>query len=207
MRRFLAVEFATTIRHDGHGGVTDELATPEALAGWLAERADLFSPPLDVEAAHCDEALLAEVVGLRQAVRALFARAVRPGPPSPADAHRLLPMEEAMARLNAAVAREPITLRLEWPDGQPPSTSPESRTEDQRIRLIASLARSTTAFLTGPFRERLRACTAPRCVRYFVQGHGRQEWCKPSCANRARAARYYERQRSVRAERDGAADS
>ncbi|WP_440101770.1 CGNR zinc finger domain-containing protein [Streptosporangium sp. H16] len=48
-------------------------------------------------------------------------------------------------------------------------------------------------FLTGPRREDLRACTAPRCVRYFVKKHGRQEWCKPSCGNRARAARHYRR--------------
>lgn len=207
MRRFLAVEFAITIRHDGQGGVTDELSTPEALGQWLAERDELFEPRLDVEALRCDAALLAEVVALRQAVRALFARAVRPGPPSPADAHRLLPFEDAMARLNDAVAREPMTVRLAWPEGEPPSTTPQSGTADQRIRLLASLARATTAFLTGPFRERLRACTAPRCVRYFVQGHGRQEWCKPSCANRARAARYYQRQRSGRAAADGVTDA
>ncbi|WP_433213714.1 CGNR zinc finger domain-containing protein [Microtetraspora malaysiensis] len=31
-------------------------------------------------------------------------------------------------------------------------------------------------------------------MRYFVKSHGRQEWCKPSCGNRARAARHYRRQ-------------
>ncbi|GAA3878960.1 CGNR zinc finger domain-containing protein [Streptomyces sedi] len=207
MRRFLAVEFATTIRHDAQGGVADELSDPEALARWLDERAELFTPRLDTSASRCDEELLAEVVALRRAVRALFARAVHPGPPSPADAHRLLPLEEAMARLNDAVAREPITVRLEWPEGEPPSATPQPGTDDERIRLVAALARSTTAFLTGPFRERLRACTAPRCVRYFVQGHGRQEWCKPGCADRARAARHYRRRRSAQAAQDPGADS
>jgi hypothetical protein len=37
---------------------------------------------------------------------------------------------------------------------------------------------------------------APRCVRYFVKVHGRQEFCQPSCGNRARAARFYHRQRA-----------
>jgi predicted RNA-binding Zn ribbon-like protein len=64
---------------------------------------------------------------------------------------------------------------------------------DGNVRLIATLARAAIDFLSGPHREQLRACNAPRCVRYFVKTHGRQEWCKPSCANRARAARHYQR--------------
>ncbi|MER6008280.1 CGNR zinc finger domain-containing protein [Nonomuraea angiospora] len=56
-------------------------------------------------------------------------------------------------------------------------------------------------FLSGPQREQLRSCNAPRCVRYFVKSHGRQEWCKPSCGNRARAARRYQRH-SATAARD-----
>ncbi|MFF4789736.1 CGNR zinc finger domain-containing protein [Streptomyces sp. NPDC001276] len=70
-----------------------------------------------------------------------------------------------------------------------------STESDPKVRLVATLARAAIDFLSGPQRERLRACPAPRCVRYFVQGHGRQEWCKPSCGNRARAARHYRRQR------------
>jgi predicted RNA-binding Zn ribbon-like protein len=62
--------------------------------------------------------------------------------------------------------------------------------------LTATLARAAIDFLTGPQRERLRACAAPRCVRYFVKAHGRQEWCKPSCGNRARVARHYRRHRA-----------
>ncbi|WP_225853148.1 CGNR zinc finger domain-containing protein [Micromonospora sp. AMSO1212t] len=47
-------------------------------------------------------------------------------------------------------------------------------------------------------RERLRACPAPRCVRYFLQEHARQQWCKPSCGNRARVARHYQRHQAER---------
>jgi predicted RNA-binding Zn ribbon-like protein len=57
------------------------------------------------------------------------------------------------------------------------------------------LALAVTDFLTGSLAPRLRSCQAPRCVRYFVQEHGRQQWCKASCGNRARAARFAERHR------------
>ncbi|MFI9597778.1 CGNR zinc finger domain-containing protein [Nonomuraea sp. NPDC052265] len=60
-------------------------------------------------------------------------------------------------------------------------------------------ARAAIDFLSGPQREHLRACNAPRCVRYFVKSHGRQEWCKPSCGNRARAARHYQRHNATTA--------
>ncbi|WP_188285939.1 CGNR zinc finger domain-containing protein, partial [Streptomyces sp. CBMA29] len=66
-------------------------------------------------------------------------------------------------------------------------------------RLAAALARAAVAFLAGPERELLRACPAPRCVRYFVKEHARQEWCKPSCGNRARVARHHARQREEQA--------
>ncbi|MEV3984529.1 CGNR zinc finger domain-containing protein [Nonomuraea sp. NPDC049758] len=70
----------------------------------------------------------------------------------------------------------------------------------RRGKLIAALARAAIEFLSGPQRERLRACNAPRCVRYFVKSHGRQEWCKPSCGNRARAARHYQRHNATTAQ-------
>ncbi|MZD03920.1 hypothetical protein GTW43_02320, partial [Streptomyces sp. SID5785] len=67
-------------------------------------------------------------------------------------------------------------------------------------RLVAALARAAIGFLAGEDRRRLRACHAPRCVRYFLKEHPRQEWCTPSCGNRARVARHHERHNS-RAER------
>lgn len=114
----LALDLAVTIRHDGHGGITDDLADPEGLAVWVRERAallDCAEPPVTV-----DEALHTAVRELRAALRSLFARAVRPGPPSSADAHRLLPGAEAIRRLNAAAALVPTVPRLSWePDARP----------------------------------------------------------------------------------------
>ncbi|GAA0973223.1 CGNR zinc finger domain-containing protein [Nocardiopsis tropica] len=193
MQRHLALELASTIRHDGSGGVADDLDTVPDTARWLASVADLL-PGAQVLGSGADEDLRDQVLALRGAVRALLARAVRPGPPSPADAHRLLPAEQALERLNSAASREPVVPRLRWDEGDVPVVELRSGGGACDTRVVAAMARSAIALLHGPDRERLRACTAPRCVRYFVQSHGRQQWCGTACGNRARAARHYERQ-------------
>ncbi|WP_299540076.1 ABATE domain-containing protein [uncultured Streptomyces sp.] len=190
-----ALALVNTVRHDGAGGVTDDLATVGGTAEWL----DGLPGPLAGDSATdaalvVDDRLRQDIVALRQAVRALFARALAPGPASPADAGRLMPADRALELLNAAAARTPVVPRLDWPDG--PDAVPVVRTlsakhGDPGARTVAALARAAVDFLAGPERARLRACTAPRCVRYFVKSHGRQEWCKTSCGNRARAARHY----------------
>ncbi|MDX2526515.1 CGNR zinc finger domain-containing protein, partial [Streptomyces europaeiscabiei] len=138
-----------------------------------------------------DEAALTAVRDLRGAVRALFARAVSPGEPSPADAARLLPVPEALERLNEAAALAPTVPVLTWGPGAEPVVRHEPATGEDP--LTAVLARAALAFLASPERQRLRACHAPRCVRYFLKEHPRQEWCRPSCGNRARVARHHER--------------
>ncbi|GGY98698.1 CGNR zinc finger domain-containing protein [Streptomyces poonensis] len=197
MERWPALELASTIRHDGDGGVTDDLATVQGTTRWIRAQSDLpagHAPAGDIAA---DEELRTEIVALRRAVRALFARAVSPAPPSPADARRLMPADQALAHLNAVAAREPVAPQMDWPLDGAPVTRLLSAEDDPKVRFLAALARAAVEFLSGPQRTRLRACTAPRCVRYFVQSHGRQEWCKPSCGNRARAARHYRRQRTA----------
>ncbi|MEV5494071.1 CGNR zinc finger domain-containing protein [Nonomuraea fuscirosea] len=188
-----ALELASTIRHDGDGGVADDLDTPVGATRWVRQQGESLGDQVDVARFVVDDGLWNEIIELRRAVRALFAHAVSPAPPSRADAHRLMPVEQALARLNAAAAREAVVPRLDWPKGAPPRTVVFSAEPDAGVRLVAALARATIDFLSGPERERLRACNAPRCVRYFVKSHGRQEWCKPSCGNRARVARHYER--------------
>ncbi|WP_431965120.1 CGNR zinc finger domain-containing protein [Actinacidiphila sp. bgisy160] len=189
MERYLALELVSTIRHDGDGGVTDDLGDASALTAWVREHLP------EAGGLTADDTSLRDVLALRRAVRALFARAVAPGPPSSADARRLMPAGEALAHLNAAAARVPVAPRLVWDAGRAPVTrlEPGAEPADPAARIVAELARAAVDFLAGPERERLRACTAPRCVRYFVKSHGRQEWCKPSCGNRARVARHYRR--------------
>ncbi|MYS19676.1 CGNR zinc finger domain-containing protein [Streptomyces sp. DvalAA-14] len=205
----LALDLAITIRHDGRGGVADDLAAPDGLTRWVGEHAAaLRVHGYAVPAAEFAEAAagggLAAVVEVRTAVRALFARAVRPGPPSSADADRLPSAEQALGRLNAASALVPVTPLLDWPpDGPPAARTAVPGTASPEDRLTAALARAAIAFLTGPDREKLRACPAPRCVRYFIKEHPRQEWCKPSCGNRARVARHHARHRGTPASTTG----
>jgi predicted RNA-binding Zn ribbon-like protein len=127
-------------------------------------------------------------MALRRAIRALFAQAVYPDPPGKPD-DRTLDPGIALAILNSAAAAVLRAPQLDWPD-----TLRHSATEaDPTTRLLAEFARSAIDLLTGDDRKRLRACPAPRCVKYFVQDHPRQAWCKPSCGNRARVSRYYQR--------------
>ncbi|MFE1292751.1 CGNR zinc finger domain-containing protein [Streptomyces sp. NPDC058751] len=195
MGRWLALELASTIRHDGDGGVVDDLATAHGATRWIQAQADLLAGRVPAGGAAVDDGLRTEITELRRAVRALFARVVAPAPPSPADARRLMPADQALAHLNAVAAREAVVPQLDWPSDGVPSARLLSTENDPGVRLVAALARAAIDFLSGPQRVRLRACSAPRCVRYFVKSHGRQEWCKPSCGNRARAARHYQRQR------------
>ncbi|MER7282778.1 ABATE domain-containing protein [Dactylosporangium sp. NPDC000244] len=185
----LSLSLVSTIRHDGDGGVADDLDTVEGLADWLAAAPDLGVAP-------ATEDLRLRVTELRAAVRSLFARAVRPLEPSRADAHNLIDVEAALARLNAAASGlGPPT--LQWPPDGAPRLSYQLTATTAEGRLLATLAEAATRFLAGPDVTRLRACPAPRCVRYFLQDDPRQAWCKPSCGNRARVARHYQRHRNM----------
>jgi predicted RNA-binding Zn ribbon-like protein len=195
MQRWLALELAGTIRHDGNGGVADDLATPAGLSSWMRSRQDQLEPQI-VDTHLPDEHALAAVVAVRTAVRALLARAVAPAAPSRADADRLPKAADALAYLNRVAARVPTILSLDWPDdaGQLPSMRfTDTSVTDPVDRLTSILAREAMLFLADADSRRLAACNAPRCVRYFLKEHGRQEYCKPSCSNRARAARHYQR--------------
>ncbi|MFF2847703.1 CGNR zinc finger domain-containing protein [Streptomyces sp. NPDC058001] len=195
----LALDLALTVRHDGHGRVTDDLTEPSGLTHWVRERQDTLTAVCASDTPFtADAASLAAVREVRAAVRALFAHAVHPGEPSPADAHRLLPAADAVARLNTAAGRVPTVPVLHWTEDAEPVVrhAPVGPATGADL-LAAVLATAALAFLTGPDRTRLRACHAPRCVRYFLKEHPRQEWCKPSCGNRARVARHHERHRST----------
>lgn len=186
----LSLALVTTIRHDGNGGVADDLDTVAGLADWLTVTTGLGAvPPV------ATEELRRRVTTLRAAIRSLFARAVHPLEASRADARNLIDVETALAQLNAAATGlGPPTLH--WPAGSAPRLVYPMTATDAAGRLLAALAEAATGFLAGPDVARLRACPAPRCVRYFLQDDPRQAWCKPSCGNRARVARHYQRHRS-----------
>ncbi|MFF0343701.1 CGNR zinc finger domain-containing protein [Kribbella sp. NPDC004875] len=199
----LAFAVAATIKHDGRGGIADLLCTPDEAHGWLREHepqlADVLGAPLPIELGRflrpfreeilptADEAWR-ELVRMRGAVRALFARAVAPGAPSKADADRLMDLQDALRAVNQA-ADQLGTTYLDWADE--PYTRWSSPAEDPIALLAGAVGRSAIDFLTGPDRRRLRACPAARCVKYFLQEDPRQQWCSPSCGNRERVNRHY----------------
>jgi predicted RNA-binding Zn ribbon-like protein len=192
MSHQLALALVATIGHDGNGGVADDLADVAGLAAWLREQAEALRE-YGAEPRPADERTRRAVVAVRRAARTLFAHAVRPGPPSRADSSSLLPVPDALAHLNEAAGRVPVRPALSWPDGSMPAVAWRCAPTDAHLRLIAGLARATIGFLASPARADLLACPAPRCVRYFLKDHPRQTWCTPSCGNRARVSRHYQR--------------
>ncbi|NUP61747.1 MAG: hypothetical protein HOW71_06170 [Nonomuraea sp.] len=182
----LTLEFAGTVRADRSGPI-DRLSDAAAMTAWVREHAaDLRVPP-DFAAT---EELREQTVRLRQAVRALLARAVAPEPPSPADADDLPGFAESLTLVNATVLAVPTVPQLSWA-GEPTLTTVPAVQASASARLRGRLAGAAVEFLAGPDRALLRTCGAPRCVLYFVKEHPRQEWCSTACGNRARAARHY----------------
>ncbi|MEV0789185.1 ABATE domain-containing protein [Kribbella sp. NPDC050459] len=188
----LAFALAATIKHDGHGGIDDLLSTPEEAAVWLADHAELVAEVLGRRVGPAAVEAWPELVGIRRAVRALFARAVAPGAPSKADADRLMDADAAVRMVNRAADRLG-SQRLEWPADGEPVVRRVARTEDPVALVTGAVGRSAIDFLAGPDRARLRACPAARCVKYFLQDDPRQTWCSPACGNRERVNRHYRR--------------
>jgi predicted RNA-binding Zn ribbon-like protein len=185
----LAVEFANTLVHDGRGGVDDLLSTVPAARTWLTDRG--LGPAADYES----------LLTARSATRALFAAAVAPRPASRADNGRAsMPAETALRLLQGSV--DAIAPATRYGYGAGGVTVTRTTELEPSAAAVGTLALAVLELLASPAADELRACQAPRCVRYFRK-HRRQEWCKPSCANRARVARYAERHQGTAANQVG----
>jgi predicted RNA-binding Zn ribbon-like protein len=190
----LALELARTIRHDGHGGLLDTLASDEGVEAFLEQTApeveQVVGRSLELSSSDVSPAL----VELRSVVRNLFARAVRPAAPTRVELAAPLDPATALRRLNRT-ADFLGTPQLSWADDADlPTTTWSARSSDPLRLLTGAVARSAIDFLSGPDVLRLRACPAARCVRYFLQTDPRQTWCSPSCGNRERVNRHYRKQ-------------
>ena len=158
MERWLALELAGTIRHDGDGGIADDLEDSSGLTAWVRDRKVLLGPGIAAGEFIADERARLAVVNVRTSVRALFARMVSPAPPSRADAHRLPPAGEALAELNRIAARVPVTVALAWETGATPSVRMTGSAPGDSVEsLVAALARDAIEFLTDPDGRRLAA--------------------------------------------------
>jgi len=176
----LAIDLLSTLRHE-HDAVVDDLADAHQAAAWLRDRR------LDAADGAQTPALL---VRLRELVRRLLTTAVD-GTPSPPD---------VVAQISRLAAGAPLTLTARpHPDGT--VTVERASHGDPDATLMADLARSALILLAEPARDRLRLCRAPGCVLFFLQQDPRQQWCSPTCGNRARVARHYAR-RNTRQDAD-----
>ena len=148
----------------------DELAGPEELRGWLAER-DLIAADARVSRADFNRA-----IEVREGLRALLM------------ANNGMPLdEERVARLDRAAGRAGV--RVVFTAGSEPRLAPESGGVDGAIaRLLAIVA---GAVEQGRW-ARLKACPREVCfwVFYDRSKNLSSKWCAMSvCGNRTKKAR------------------
>jgi len=171
-----AVRFMNTVWAD-RAGVHDALADRDDLVTVL----DALGSPSEVEVTEPD---LRRARRLRDALRRIAA--------SETDDDR----PRALTDLSLAAALDEVNQSLgDRPSGRLEHTGAGWRwdTGTSTVRhALAELAREGSLLFAQPDHP-VRACRAPGCVLYFIQQHGRREWCSPECGNRARAARHYAR--------------
>jgi predicted RNA-binding Zn ribbon-like protein len=154
----------------------EHLVTPADLDDWLL-RADVVDRP-----PHADAADLAAARTLREAVYALLVAAT---------AGRPLP-RPALATVNTAAARPPVTVRL--------TASRERRREGDASAALASVARAALELLGGEELARVRWCEGEACTHPFLDRSraGRRRWCgMAGCGDRAKARAYRARRREA----------
>lgn len=153
------------------------LTDPGALAAWL--RAESLQPGAGPTAEE-----LAAFVELREALY-LLARAALDGTRPPAAAVRAL---------NVALQHDTP------PQLTASDTGVQAHRPDSATVVLGRIARDAAETLTGPARERLRACGDDTCGGIFLDDSGRRRWCSDAlCGSRARVRAHRARAQSGRA--------
>jgi predicted RNA-binding Zn ribbon-like protein len=171
----LAIELSNTL-FARNGAEVDGLSTTDGVQEWieaLGER--LHDPPRPTEP------LRRALVGLRSDIRSILSATVG----------GVAPPRSAVRAVSASSEQAPVWLELTWQGGAATATTRRQGPPGQG--LCAQIADSLTLLVTGDDAPRLRACPAPGCLGFFLQDHGRREFCSTSCATRARVARHYQR--------------
>jgi predicted RNA-binding Zn ribbon-like protein len=166
-------------RRNREADAVEYLERPADLADWLGA-AGLITGQAQIDEAQIDEALLADVRKLREAIDA-GVRAAVTGQPFPAAA-----LSELNAWL-AAIPAEPPQLRLSG--GVAVLGSPASPRQPRQV--ISDIALDAAEVLGTEVRDRLRICPGPGCGGRFADDSpaGRRRWCSMAvCGNRSKAA-------------------
>ncbi|WP_407698474.1 ABATE domain-containing protein [Streptomyces cyaneochromogenes] len=171
--RYASLALVNTRFTLSHGQV-DLLDDTEAAHLWLV-RHELLPDPVALNGRQ-----LGRLLGLREALRGLFAAYGAQGRPTADD----------LATLNSALAAAPSTPRLDWTaDG--PHRADEPDTGNPAAAALSLLAEDAADLLTGADADQLTECAAQGCARWFLRSHGARRWCTTKCGNRVRAARAY----------------
>ncbi|MEV6487654.1 CGNR zinc finger domain-containing protein [Actinoplanes sp. NPDC051633] len=150
------------------------LSDPAAVQAWLAEHG--MEPVTAVSAADLQAAR-----SLREAMHRTAAAVMRGRSPAVSDVRIL---QEALAW------DQPLRIRRTGSELQ------LTRPADASVAL-GRLARQAAVDLTGPTRERLRACGDDTCSGIFIDHTGRRRWCSDErCGVRARVRAHRARART-----------
>ncbi|MCI3271670.1 ABATE domain-containing protein [Streptomyces cylindrosporus] len=101
------------------------------------------------------------------------------------------PDREALAVLNAAARKTPVTPQL---------TLTGRHTEATPEQALATVARQAVELLSGPDVPLLKECGNPECTRVYIdRSRGmRRQWCgMESCGNKIKAAAYRARKKTA----------
>jgi predicted RNA-binding Zn ribbon-like protein len=177
----LAIDLANTVVIVRPGVNVDHLQSAAQLQHWLNLEKDLLGPAKEPEAPE-----LMSVGELRDAIRSLLAAAAQ-GEPLPRAAVDVVNRHSAAAEWHR---------QLELSDPADPRLAYLSRVP-RADQILGAIADAAVQLLGGSERLRVRVCSAPSCGMFFLEGRARQQWCSPSCGNRARAARHYRRLRAA----------
>ncbi|POX57307.1 hypothetical protein C3489_00935 [Streptomyces sp. Ru71] len=175
-----ALDFAATLRAR-RSTRFEMFATPQRLTAWYVESGlvDAITPGAEDD--------VREAIGVREAIYRLVT-------------DRRLGEEfdrEALAVLNAAARREPVTPQL---------TLRGRHTDATPGQALATVARQAVELLSGPDVPLLKECGNPECTRVYIdRSRGmRRQWCgMESCGNKIKSAAYRARKKTAPAAAGG----
>ncbi len=167
---------------------TDLISTPEQLREWLG-RVGLDAYGMDVEVSPPAARLLFdEAHRLRDAIRAAVEAQVRGEPVPPRSLYALNRVLEA-SRFAAQLVQSGERLALIERDTAPAP-----------LAVLSPIALVAATLLAEVDRRRIRQCRSDRCGLWFLDTskNGRRRWCSmATCGNRAKAARHYQKQKTL----------
>lgn len=185
----LPIELMNTFWSDRHG-VHDSLASLDDAQRWIDAVSPRLEAALQGSVETLDDAELARLRDLRDAVRRIAAE--RTGDPREQARSAMAELETAIKTVNEDARLAQTWSALELTErGGIVGQSHSAGTPDEV--LLSTLANEAIELFGSWDDLDLRACLAPGCVLYFIKDHPRREWCSVGCGNRARAARHYAR--------------